>query len=465
MKADDVEKFIRKYNMLQSGDCVIAGVSGGADSVCMLLILHEISESMGFSVRAVHLNHMIRGAEADRDEAFVAELCDRINVPLKSFRRNVPEIAAEEGLSSEEAGRKIRYQLFEEAADDAQKEFKRVRIAVAHNRDDLAETVIFNMARGSSLKGLTGIRPVRDDIIRPILFAGRKEIEEYLAEKGESFCTDSTNLGDDYSRNRIRHVIIPALKELNAGAVDHIFDMAMDASDIYDGIDERAAAFLESCEIRKGESGENILIRIPATRLIQLGKTERSEAVLAAMAMIAGRRKDITRKHIEAVIDIAEGSSGRSVSLPYEMSAEKHNDTLFIGLLSRDGTFTAGMEYGIEGRFVTDIVDDLDFSVFSKNMYTEIIDCDKIIGTLRIRKPNDTDTIVINSSGGRKKLSKLFTDMKVDRLLRDSYPVVADDSDVVWLPGLRLSEKYKLTPDSSRGLRMQYILEGGNPDE
>ena len=220
MKADDVEKFIRKYNMLQSGDCVIAGVSGGADSVCMLLILHELSESMGFSVRAVHLNHMIRGDEADRDEAFVAELCDRINVPLKSFRRNVPEIAAEEGLSSEEAGRKIRYQLFEEAADDAQKEFKRVRIAVAHNRDDLAETVIFNMARGSSLKGLTGIRPVRDDIIRPILFAGRNEIEDYLAEKGESYCTDSTNLGDDYSRNRIRHVIIPALKELNAGAVD-----------------------------------------------------------------------------------------------------------------------------------------------------------------------------------------------------------------------------------------------------
>lgn len=254
MKSADVEKFIREYDMLRQSDCVVAGVSGGADSVCMLLILSELSETMGFAVKAVHLNHMIRGAEADRDEEFVRSLCERKGIPLECFRRDIPAIAKEEGLSSEEAGRRIRYQLFEETADAAKDEYERVRIAVAHNRDDLAETVLFNMARGSSLKGLTGIRPVRDNIIRPILFAGRAEIEEYLEEQKEDFCIDSTNLGDDYSRNKIRHVIIPALKELNAGAVDHIFDMAMDATVIYDWIDERATKFLDKCEvIREGE--------------------------------------------------------------------------------------------------------------------------------------------------------------------------------------------------------------------
>ena len=464
MKAADVEKFIRDYDMLRQGDCVVAGVSGGADSVCMLLILSELSETMGFDVKAVHLNHMIRGAEADRDEEFVKSLCERKGVPLECFRRNVPEIAKEEGLSSEEAGRKIRYQLFEETADTVKEKYSRVRIAVAHNRDDLAETVLFNMARGSSLKGLTGIRPVRDNIIRPILFAGRAEIEEYLAEQNESFCTDSTNLGDDYSRNKIRHVIIPALKELNAGAVDHIFDMAMDATVIYDGIDERATEFLDKCEvIRDGEKPVSIII--PAAELLKLGQTERTEVSLAAMGIIAGRRKDITRKHIEAVLDIAEGVSGRSTSLPYEMCAEKHNDKLVIELVREGYISRKGEENAVSGRLVTEVTEDLDFSAFTKNKYTEIIDYDKIIGTLRVRKPEETDTIVINSSGGRKKLSKLFTDLKVDRAERGSYPVVVDDCDVVWLPGLRMSEKYKLTPDSSRGLRMEYILEGGNPDE
>ncbi|MBO6164819.1 MAG: tRNA lysidine(34) synthetase TilS [Eubacterium sp.] len=464
MKSADVEKFIREYDMLRQGDCVVAGVSGGADSVCMLLILSELSETMGFAVKAVHLNHMIRGAEADRDEEFVRSLCERKGIPLECFRRDIPAIAKEEGISSEEAGRKIRYQLFEETADAAKDEYERVRIAVAHNRDDLAETVLFNMARGSSLKGLTGIRPVRDNIIRPILFAGRAEIEEYLEEQKEDFCIDSTNLGDDYSRNKIRHVIIPALKELNAGAVDHIFDMAMDATVIYDGIDERATKFLDKCEvIREGE--RPVSIRIPADELLRLGKTERSEVSLAAMGIIAGRRKDITRKHIESVIDIAEGVSGRCTSLPYEMSAEKHNDKLVIELVSEGYISPKEEESNGSGRLVTEVTEDLDFSAFTKNKYTEIVDYDKIIGTLRVRKPEEADTIVINSSGGRKKLSKLFTDLKVDRAERGSFPVVVDDHDVVWLPGLRLSEKYKLKPDSSRGLRMEYILEGGNPDE
>jgi tRNA(Ile)-lysidine synthetase, N-terminal domain/tRNA(Ile)-lysidine synthetase, C-terminal domain len=460
MNAADVEKYIEKYDMLKSGDTVVAGVSGGADSVCMLLILCELREKIGHKVAAVHLNHMIRGEEADRDEDFVRRLCDRLEIPLRCFHKNVPEIAEDEGLTCEEAGRKMRYLLFREVADELQDSSGRVRIAVAHNRDDLAETVIFNMARGSSLKGLTGIRPVRDDIIRPILFAGRSEIEEYLAERGESFCTDSTNLGDDYTRNKIRHIVIPVLNELNSGAVDHIFDMAMDASDIYDVIDEKATGFLNKCDIEKEKDGKSVLaIKLPTDELLKYDRIEKQEIVLAAMGIIAGRRKDITRRHIDAVLDIAKGRSGRRTSLPYGMSAEKSNDKLIIEK-NRDVKFDELREAeAIGGRFITEITEEMDFSDFSNNLYTEIIDYDKIKGTLRIRFPKEDDTIVINNNGGRKKLSKLFTDMKIDRRLRPNWPVVADDSDVVWLPGLRLSEAYKIDSDSVRGIRMEYIRE------
>ena len=466
MNTLDVEKFIKKYDMLRNGDRVVAGVSGGADSVCMLLILAELSVKMGFSVTAVHLNHMIRGSEADRDEEFVKKLTERLGVPFRCFRRNVPELAREERLSCEEAGRKLRYQLFHEVADEVGKDGRRTRIAVAHNKDDLAETIIFNMARGSSLKGLTGIRPVRDEIIRPILFADRNAIEEYLTEKGENYCTDSTNLSDDYTRNRIRHVIIPALRELNSGAVEHIFEMAGDVAEIYEDIDERAALLLRGSYIGKNESDKKaVSVRISASKLRESGRVASKEAVLGAMGILAGRRKDITRKHIESALDIAYGESGRSVSLPYDILARKHDGMLILELSEDSEADSEKEKKGPSGRLITEMVDNLDFTHFSKNKYTEIIDYDKIIGTLRVRTAEETDTIVINSSGGRKKLSKLFTDLKVDRVMRSCWPVVVDDKDVIWLPGLRLSEAYKIEEDSGKGLKMRYILEGGNPDE
>ena len=208
MITDNILDFIHKENMLHKGDTVVCGLSGGADSVCLLLAMKQLSEQLGITVEALHVNHCLRGDEGDRDEAFCRKLCEDNDIPFKAFSCNVKAYAADHSLSDEEAARKLRYNIF--AENSASK-----LMATAHNADDNLETMILNLARGSALKGLCGIPPVRGNIIRPLLCVSRAEIEAFLAGLGQDFVTDSTNLSDDYTRNKIRHKIVPLLKELN----------------------------------------------------------------------------------------------------------------------------------------------------------------------------------------------------------------------------------------------------------
>ncbi len=214
-----VLSFMKKNHMTDRGDSVLAAVSGGADSVCLLLLLREMAAELGIKVFAFHMNHGIRGAEADRDERFVMELCERLNIPLTVAHEKVEEYAAERGLSGEEAGRILRYHHLGETAE----KYQCAKIAVAHHEDDDAETVLLNLFRGSGLAGLSGIRPVRENIIRPLLCVSRKEIEGYLNEQELSWCEDSTNKENDYTRNKIRNELLPWVTEnINSRAAEHI---------------------------------------------------------------------------------------------------------------------------------------------------------------------------------------------------------------------------------------------------
>lgn len=210
---DKIFSFVEKHNMIIRGDTVICGLSGGADSVCLLLVLCGISHKIGFKVKALHVNHCLRGAESDRDENFCRELCARLDVPFKAVSCNVTAFAEKKQLSTEEAARILRYRIFAENSVGA-------KIATAHNANDNLETVIFNLARGSALKGISGIPPVRDNIIRPLLAVSRQEIENYLKNLGQDYVTDSTNLSDDYTRNMIRHQVLPVLCGINPSLVE-----------------------------------------------------------------------------------------------------------------------------------------------------------------------------------------------------------------------------------------------------
>ena len=209
---DRICRFIAENKMIGSGDTVVCGLSGGADSVCLLLVLNEISEQLGFSVEALHINHSLRGEESDRDEEFCRSLCRKHGIAFTAERVDVNSFASDFSLSCEEAARKLRYEIFAVRSQGK-------KIATAHNANDNLETIILNLTRGSGLKGLIGIPPVRENIIRPLLEVSRNEIEEFLKSRNQDFVTDSTNLTDDYTRNKIRHRIIPMLEEINPSLV------------------------------------------------------------------------------------------------------------------------------------------------------------------------------------------------------------------------------------------------------
>ena len=202
-----------KYNMIKSGDTIVCGLSGGADSVCLLLSLNQLSAEMNFAFEAIHVNHCLRGEESDRDQQFCQDLCKRLNIPFNAVSCDVKGYSEKNGLSCEEAARELRYGIFREYSMGK-------LLATAHNADDNLETMILNLIRGTGLKGIAGIPPVRDNIIRPLIAVSRLEIEEYLQKCGQDFVTDSTNLTDDYTRNKIRHNIIPLMKELNGSLTE-----------------------------------------------------------------------------------------------------------------------------------------------------------------------------------------------------------------------------------------------------
>ena len=239
IKISAIEKkvfsYVEKYHMITSGDNIVAGVSGGADSVCLLLLLLEYGKKVPISLRVVHVDHGLR-ADAGEDARYVEDLCRQFHIPFCLTREDVREIAARERCSQEDAGRRLRYRAFYQAADD----MGGARIAVAHNMGDNAETMLFHLFRGSGLKGLCGIAPVRDAVIHPVLCLERQEIEAYLRQRGISWRTDSTNGEDHYRRNRIRHHILPyAESQVVQGAAAHMCCTAEILSEAEDYLEQQ----------------------------------------------------------------------------------------------------------------------------------------------------------------------------------------------------------------------------------
>ena len=452
-----IKKYIDEYNMITAGEKIIVGLSGGADSVCLLLVL----KLLGADVYAVHINHMLRGEEADCDEEFCKKLCEKSDVPFKAYHKDIKAYATEEKMTVEEAGRKFRYACFEET----RKEYGASKIAVAHNKNDLAETVIFNLTRGSGINGLSGIKAVRGDIIRPLLCAKRSEIEAYLAEIGQDYRTDSTNLSKDYDRNKIRHIVLPTLTELNDGAIEHISDIADEAYDTYMFIKEIVESELAGCTIEK-KGGTLVLDKAEISSLPVMIK---KNVIHEAIAKVAGKKKDITRRHIEDVIKLFESKSGSILNLPYDITAKNSYDRIIITtekVKSKEFLWEIDKKE-IEKAPVKMTFSDgnsICFNVISytsdiqiiKNNYTKMADYGKIKGALCIRTPREGDYIIIDDKGSSKKLSRVFIDNKIDRDRRLSWPVVACGNEIVWAIGLRYSEAYKIDDKTKEILYMEY---------
>ena len=458
--ADKMYNYIMSEKLIADGDGIVVGLSGGADSVALLLALLEVSDRLSIDrsrIVAVHVNHMIRGEEADADQAFAEKLCERLGVSCRVYKRDVPSFARELGCTLEEAGRICRYRCFNETADKCGLE----KIAVAHNQNDLAETLLFNMLRGSGINGLGAIKSSRDNIIRPVLFADRSEIECYLKEKHQDYVTDSSNLTLDYDRNKIRHVILPTMSEINQRAVPHLAELSREAHACYEYIHRQAVDIMERLD-ESGRSTNTIILDIDA--LSNQDRLICDHIIYEAVGRAAGVKKDITRKHIALVYELMRSGTGKKINLPYDVVVRVSYDKLIFENPAEERcefyTEVNGPgEYHLMdmGTLVVSLMDNSGKMELPKKNYTKFFDYDKIMGTLCIRTPKQGDYIKIDDKGKTKKLSRVFIDAKVDRNTRNSLPVIAVDHEVLWAVGIIYNEAYRVDDKTKQILSIQYI--------
>lgn len=450
--------YVKEKKMLQQGDSVILGVSGGADSLCMLVILYELSKIIDMKLTVVHVNHHIRGKEADADQDFVEKFCETIGVKCVVYHINMAKLASDMKCSEEEAGRIARYKIFEKVLIEE----KGNKIAIAHNLNDNCETILFNLFRGTGIKGLSGIRELRENIIRPMMCLTRAEIEAYLNTHDIAFRTDSTNLQDDYTRNRIRHHVVPYIEEnINKNVAINIVRAGQDLSDIENYLDmETEKQFCKYVII----NGECYLIK---DEVLSCHSVIQKRIIRSIINRLSGKLKDITRSHVESVLELFEKSTGKKISLPYQIVAKRDYNGVIITVsskkdkdsehyLSEEVIYKEGKVYLNE--YVTVRLENS--KSFKQNVpelvYTKWIDCDKIKNGLVVRKRQSGDYLSIDNHGNTKKLKDYFINEKIPNDQRDDILLVADGSHIVWVIGYRMSSNYKITESTKNVMLLSY---------
>ena len=405
---EKIYRYIKEKNMLRQGDTVLVGVSGGADSVCLLYVLCLLKKRLGIDIIAVHVHHGIRGSEADRDAQYVSRLCERLGVKLETVYYDIPAMARDEHLTEEEAGRIARYKCFNSFIDE---------------------------------------EPVRGSIIRPLLCTQRSEIEAFLKEQGLEYCTDSTNLSEEYTRNKIRKNILGyAVENINEGAIDNIALAGSRLSEAEQYLDSEAKRiFGEISDIKQGE------IILDNARLCGLPSVMRKYVLMNAFERLCGRRKDITMKHIESTAQLVDNDTGHSLNLPYGMTAIRSYDRLIL----RDEAKKEGAASYTADKIKMRVFEREKDKIIPKNMYTKWFDYDKIINTVEVRTRKPGDTIAF--SGGTKTIARYMIDEKIPSDLRDELLLLADGSDIIWVTGYRISEKYKVTDTTKTILEVRLV--------
>lgn len=401
----------KEYSLIPKGSVVTVALSGGADSVALLYALNRLKDRLGITVKAAHLNHLIRGDEAFRDEEFVKNLCSSLDIPLICEEIDVPKLAKKQNLSLETAAREIRYEFLNRVCEGG-------LIATAHTASDNLETLLLNLARGSAIGGLCGIPVKRENIIRPIISVTREEIEKYCCVNNLSFVTDSTNLSDDYTRNKLRHSIVPVLRELNPKIEKTVLKTSRSVTEISNMIKSSAENYI------KENFADN---KLDVSNLDGLNP-EIAKRVIIEFVKICDSEISLEACHIENIYKICLkcGKTG----IPKNKYCQNKNGYLFIG--SNDENLKK-TEFSVEITKISENVNNL--------LLNNSLDCDKIVGKLVLRTRQSGDSIRLANRGCTKKLTKLYNEFSVPVYLRDTLPVISDDLGVVWIHGIGVAER------------------------
>ncbi|MDO5336873.1 MAG: tRNA lysidine(34) synthetase TilS [Eubacteriales bacterium] len=454
-----VERYIQEYRMIEPGDRVIVGASGGGDSMALLWMLSRRKERGGFSLYALHVHHGLRGEEADRDAALVESFCRDRKIPFLRFAYDVQRISREQKMGLEEAGRWARDKAFGEAEAALKKESGMpVKIALAHHGTDLAETMLHHMARGTGLRGLAAIRPVNGNKIRPFLCLERAEIEEYLRDRQIPYETDSSNLSEAYTRNRIRHQVLPSLKsEVNTRAEAHMRELSLVAWQADEFLEERAGELLRS---QAQPRGEGILIKLP---FFENREIIGNYGIRRVLKELSGKSRDLTAAHVHSVWELAGRQVGRQICLPYGLEAVRVYEGILFQPVRREKTGAWNFSISSPGELALPDGGLLKIKIFSyqgqeipQKKYTKWLDYDKIKGKLCIRNRITGDYLTVNAQGSTKKLNRYLIDEKIPGEQRDALWLIACGSEILWVIGGRIGEGGKISADTRTVLELEY---------
>ena len=461
-----VYEFIRCQGLMSRGGRVVVGVSGGADSVCLLNILHKYRSTLGIEIHVAHLNHGLRGAEADRDAEFVRALADRLDLPATIDKRDVEAWRSRYRLTPEEAAREVRYRFLSETAGGD-------TVAVAHTRSDHVETVMLHLLRGAGLSGLVGLK--EDTVlsysrmsglrlIRPLICLTRPEVEAYCRDAGLEYRADSTNVSITPTRNRIRLKLLPEIRrEFNPRVDEALERLSRLAADDLDYIRIQAASAESEIVRREGETRV-----IDRAGLAGLHPALRRAVLKSALAGALGSAKDIEAGHIEDMLDIAAGGAGRAVDLPRGLVFRAGYSELYLG----SGTVPAAGWPAISGEYRLIIpgetllpgwrvtaevlpVSEIGEPAAQADRMTALLDLARTGNELIVRGRRDGDRFRPLGLGAEKKLKDFFSDSRVPRERRAGVPVVTAGR-IVWVAGYRLDESVKVTQDTTEVVRVRF---------
>lgn len=439
-----IKDAIDKYDMLKNVNTVILGVSGGADSMALLKFFEKFSKTWKLSIVVAHVNHCLRGEESDRDENFVREYCEKNDIKLEILRINVNKIAKDSRKGVEECARKLRYDFFNELSAKYNG-----KIATAHTLSDSIETVLINFTRGTGAAGLRGISAKRANIIRPMIALKRTETQRYCEKNGVFFVIDSTNLKREYTRNKIRLDVIPILKQINSE---------------FETVSERAISFLKSDDEYLNNVAKKFLIESYVSDGVYDLKCVKLEPFpilsrFVRLAVFELLESNVTARHIELILDLIKNDNG-AVVLPHgvKVSVEKHvlcvkktEEKLELTKENSVIPFNVGtILTENQEKFIIKLMPKNDFDNFVKLKFLYAMDYDKISSQANFRTRRSGDKFCQFGRGVTKSVKKLFNELKIPQNERDEVLILADNSEVLWINKVGISESVKITENTNK---------------
>lgn len=454
-----VRAFVIENDLIQNGDRILVALSGGPDSVCLLNILFNLRKDFNIEIAAAHVNHMLRGEEAIKDEEYAKNMCCNLGIKFFSERIDINEVSKQKGISHELAGREERYKFFQLIS----KESGYNKIAVAHNANDQAETVLMNMMRGTGIEGLCGIRNKRDGgIIRPILCLSREEIESYCDINNLKPRIDKSNLENIYNRNKVRLDILPYMKEnFNKDIIETINRMVNLLQIDNDFIEKKCNNYYKKCCINNGKE------LIISKEVFALEKAILTRIIKKAFINFTGKYTNFEMKHIYEVISLAGNSTNKKINAPHGVIVEniygdiylrfkeiknKEFKQIILNKNELDGNYIEFEDYSVSFN----IIDSKKNIEFSNNVLINFFDYDKIKEKLIIRKRLNGDKIVPIGMKGNKKVKDIFIDLKIPMEKRSDVPILCFDNEIAWLVGYKVSESFKITKETKKIIRITF---------